>query len=347
MKNLIFPSKLHYGIDALNSVFDIDYGSVLILSDNLTFIRSAAVSKIKQKFDSMMTKTNLIVCDSEEDLFDRAYSYADSEIPDAVIAAGDGKTLDCAAAVAKLTGIKLICLVGTVPGALCEYDTLDVFLYKTMPDVCILDPCFITYASSDKIAYEAAAMMNLAAESYMKASDVYIRKTACEAFCEIYRNILPSYTGEISAREKLLEGMYAAYTAYINSYDYAWESPSYRLGQFFSKWGIPKLSSIALASSYFAESFFDGDYERFCSLAHSARASRQKELAAIALKDSVMRIKAKLSIPSVIKSFGVNEQDFIASCADVPDEDKDLYYRCYYGSFMIVKNNEISGAKQK
>lgn len=347
MKNMIFPSKLYCGIDAVNSVFDIDYGSVMILSDNLTFIRSAAVSKIKQKFDTMLTKTNLIVSDNEGDLFDRAYSYADSEIPDAIIAAGDGKTLDCAAAVAKLTGVKLICLVGTAPGALCEYDTLDVFLYKTMPEVCILDPCFITYAASDKIAYEAMAMLNLAAESYMKASDIYIRKTAGEAFCEIYHNIIPSYTGEISAREKLLEGMYAAYTAYINSYDYAWESSSYRLGQFFSKWGIPKLSSIALASSYFAENFFDGDYERFRSLAHAAGVSRQKELAAIALKDSIIRIKAKLTIPSVIKNFGISEQDFLASCADLPDEDKDLYFRCYYGSFMIVKENEISGAKQK
>ena len=83
--------------------------------------------------------------------------------------------------------------------------------------------------------------------------------------------------------------------------------------------------------------FFDDDYERFRSLAHIVGSSRQKELAAIALKDSVMRIKAKLTIPSVIKNFGINEQDFLASCTDLPDEDKDLYFRCYYGSFMIVK----------
>lgn len=154
MMNLQFPSEVYCGMDSLEKIFNNDYSGVLIISDGNIAHKTGTLAKLKNDFESLMTKTQLIISDDAQTLFQKANRYADLATPDIIIAIGDGKTLDCAAALSKLTGIPFAAIPEASPTALFEYNTLDVFLYKKFPKMCILNPDFILMSDSMKIAYE-------------------------------------------------------------------------------------------------------------------------------------------------------------------------------------------------
>ncbi len=338
MLSLQLPGEIHSGIDALEKIFDKDYESVLIISDGKLSQQSGALLKLRRKFDAMMTGNEAIISDNAQELFDRAKKYADSHIPEAIIAVGDGKTLDCGSAVSKLCGIPLISVIETLPCALCEFETLDLFLYKNAPDICIADPSFISLADSSKIAYEALGMSCLALESAVTCPDRYISSVASKAFYEIMRNILPSFRGEISARENLCSAMLAAYTAYINSFEYSWQSAAFRTASFFSQWNSDRIGILAVSAVNLAEYFCENYSDSYFALAQSFDLTPLDEIASSYLTGEIRRIQASMSVPFAVRHFMPDENDFDSACAGLSDTDRDLALRCYYGNITFIKS---------
>lgn len=338
MLSLQLPGEIHSGIDALEKIFDRDYENVLIISDSGLSQRSGALLKLRRKFNAVMTRNEVIISDNAQELFDRAKKYADSHIPEAIITVGDGKTLDCGSAVSKLCGIPLISVVETLPCALSEFDTLDMFLYKKAPDICIADPSFISLADSSKIAYEALGMSCLALESAVVSSDRYISSVGGRAFYEIMKNILPAFRGEISARENLCCAMLAAYTAYINSFEYSWQSAAFRTASFFSQWNSDRIGILAASAVNLAEYFSENFTESYSALARSFDITPLDEIASSYLTGEIRRIQASMSVPFAVKHFLPDESGFGSACNGLSDEDRDLIMRCYYGNITFIRS---------
>lgn len=333
-----FPQKIYSGIDSTEKIFDKDYESVLIISDGILSHRSGTLLKLKRKFDSTFTRCEIIISEKADELFDNAKRYAESHLPEAIIAIGDGKTLDCGCAVSKLCDIPFVCVVETLPSALTEFDTLDLFLYKNSPDICILDPVFITNSDSAKTAYEALGTACLALECATLCKSRYIKSLALKSFCEIYKNILPAYRGEISARENLCYAMYTAHTAFLNSFEYSWESISFRISSFFSKWNSEKISSLAVCITSISEYLYENNPEDFSIIAKTLQLTPLKEIASSFLIEEIRRIQATLSIPFALRNFMINEEEFLKSCSELSEEDRDIAGRCFYGSATFIKS---------
>ena len=338
MSRLQFPHRLYSGMAAFENIFNEDYESVLIISDGNLSGKSGALIKLKRKFDSLLTRAEVIVSDDSQELFSQAKKYCDVHIPEALIAMGDGKTLDCGRAVSGLCEIPLVCVIETVPCSLTEYNTQDMFLYKNSADICIIDPMFINISDSSKIAYEALGTACLALESAVCGKNRYITAVAAKAFYEIYKNIMPAYRGEISARENLVSAMYASYTAYINSFDYSWQSASFRIAEFFSKWNSEKISTLAVCITALSEYLNENFSEKFSAFSGGLKLTPLEEISPVFLIDEIRRIQATVSVPFALKNFLIDESDFAACCDEHSQEDRDLFYRCFYGKISFIKS---------
>ncbi|MBQ7595326.1 MAG: iron-containing alcohol dehydrogenase [Clostridia bacterium] len=342
MYSLFFPHEVYCGIDSLDKIFSKDYSQVLIISDSEPFAVFSAAQQIHSSFNSILTEAQLITSQNPENLFKQAYAYANKEMPECVIAVGSGFVQDCAAAVSRITETPYISVVSTAPTHLYEYNTLDVFLYKKMPDICILDPVFITNADSLSLAYDALGMMTLALEAAICADERFVIALAQKAFIEIYRNIMPAFRGEISARENLCGAMYGAYTAYVNSGNYSWESAAYRTASFFSDFSGSKLRVLAVCIPYLSEHYCEIKPQSFARLAMFAEPDAQKEIAAQMLLKNIRRIQATLAFPSSMKNYSVKETDFLVFSESLSVEEKDFYFQCYYGNVNFVKKDTIN-----
>lgn len=342
MNSLLFPREVFCGIDTLKNIFNNDYADVLIISGSEDYAFCSVCEKLQKEFESRFVKTKLITAKNPLDLFNPAYSYANVEMPECIIAVGSGCVQDCAAAVSRIAEIPYISIIGTSPTQLCEYNTLDVFLYKKLPDVCVIDPVFVTCADSLSLAYESLGMMTLALEAGVLAGDRFVCSAAKNAFVEIYRNIMPAFRGEISARENLCGAMYAAYVAYINSGEYSWQSPAYRTASFFNDFSGSKLSTLAVCITYLTEHYCELKPAEFACLAQLAEPDASKEKSVQTLKKNIRRIQATLAFPSSMKNYPVNERDFLICGDNIPVEEKDFYFKCYYGNVSFVKKETIN-----
>ncbi len=342
MYSLFFPHEIYCGTGALDKVFGKDYSQVLIISDSGPFSAFYAAQEICNSFRSIMTGAELMASQNPESLFKMAYAYANREMPESVIAVGSGFVQDCAAAISRITEIPYVSVVSTAPTHLYEYNTLDIFLYKKMPEICIIDPRFITNADSLGLAYDALGMMTLALEAAVCADDRFVRFTAQKAFAEIYRSIMPAFRGEISARENLCSAMYGAYVSYVNSGNYSWESAAYRTASFFSDSYGAKLHVLAVCITYLAEHFSEILPQRFSRLAEAAEPDVQKSAAAQQLLKNIRRIQATLAFPSSMKNFTVKESGCPVFSDSLSVEEKDFYFQCYYGNVKFVKKDTIN-----
>ncbi len=333
-----FPQILICGMDSLEKLFDEDYESVLIISDNKLSQRTGTLLKIKRKFDSVFTRNEIIISENANEVFEKGKAYLKANSVERIIAIGDGKILDCGKALSSICDVALICIVENLPGSLSDYDTLDSFLYRKSPDKVIIDPSFINLTDSAEIAYNALGTACLALEAYIMCPDRFISETGKKAFCEIIKHIMPAYRGEISARENLCNALFHAYNSYLNSFDYSWQSVSYRTAQFFSKWNDNKISILAVCITGIAQFLYDNYTEKFTLLADELKPTPVNENKSESLIDEIRKIQATLSIPYAVKNLSLNTEEFINSASCVSEEDRDLFYRCCFGNITFIKN---------
>ncbi len=309
MSLIQMPEIMYTGMDSLSKILDLSYKNVLIIADTQscknTNVTQILLSKAKEK----QLNCHTVINDSCVSIFSAVQEKLMEYTPEILIAAGDGKVLDCACAISSLIEIPFATIPCVAPTALCDSDCIDAFLLKKLPSICVLEPEMIIKANSCKIAYEGLAMLVLAGESMKNAQSRYVRSLAKKAFSEIQSNLFAAYTGEISARESLLEAMHWAYACYVNSYEFSWESPAYRYCDFFALFDVDKLSLLATSCVQLLESAVDDND----------------------VLQTVRGIRARLSVPRAAKDLGIDESEFLTRIDEISDEDKETFSLGYYG----------------
>lgn len=334
------PEYIYTGMDAVGRVFDNNYKSLLVMVDPDTQKTSATLPALFQKAHKHSVRAELVVCDNPDTLFSLTQEKLADITPELIVAAGDGKTADCAMAVSSMSGIPYCTVPRVAPTALWESDNIEAHLSRRVPSVCVLDPEMIVGAHSAKIAYEGLGMLTLCAESCIRARSRYIKAMAQTAFCRIYENLFDAFRGEISARENLLEGMYWAYISFVNSHDFSWESPCYRLCDFFHSFDIDGLSLLAVSGVQIIKSLYQKEEEALQELAQKLKIIFRPELSGILLVEKIRQLRARMSVPSCIKNIGVEEERFLLLADELGEEDKRMFFDCYYSDYFNCRFEE-------
>lgn len=336
------PESIYTGIDSINHIFDKENKKILIISsvdiENATNI----LPSVLQKAEKHGVNADLMVSDNPSEIFSAIEEKLLTETPEIIVAVGDGKIIDCIMTVSSVSGIPYYAVPQVAPTVLWETDRAEAFVTRKIPLVCILDPEAITRSNSVKIAYEGLGMLAICAESFLYANDRYIKLVAKTAFVQILNNLFDAFKGEISARENLLEGMYGAYIAYVNSHGFLWESPCYRLCDFFKQFDIDNLSLLAVSCLQLIENIYAEKTELFDELAGETVFMRRSEHPAIDLVEKIRKIRAGMFVPSCIKNLGVQEDWFLRLSVEIGEEDRELFSKCYYSeNAPLAKTKQV------
>ncbi len=335
MAILQLPEYIYTGMDSICKILDLQYKNIMIVADNDVSKNTSVLEILLSKAQSRMIKTDVVINDNCISIFTQVQEKLVENTPEIIIAVGDGKIIDCVSAISSVSEIPFVAIPQVAPTALWDSDCVDAFLNKKVPSVCVLDPEMILYANSAKIAYEGLGMLTLCAESFLLSSDRFIKTLAKMAFSQIYGNLFASFTGEISARENLLEGMYWAYISYINSYEYSWESPSYRLCDFFERFSLDALSLLAVSSVQIIGHVYNQHESELSELAQGLGVTKQDELSAMYLLQRLRQLRAKMSVPSAVRNIGADEKQFLKMSEELGEEDKELFFNCFYGEKLL------------
>ncbi|MBQ8227602.1 MAG: iron-containing alcohol dehydrogenase [Clostridia bacterium] len=338
MAVLQLPEYIYTGMDSINRIFDNNFKKLLIISNKEIEMTTITLPAFLQKAQKHSVKADVLVEKNPYELFSAVQEKLIDETPELIVAVGDGKTIDCAMAVSSMSGIPYCAVPESAPTSLWESDYVEALLNRKIPLMCVLDPDMIIGANSVGLAYEGLGMLALCAESFLKSGCRYIKSAAKTAFKQIYDNLFDAYKGEIAARENLLEGMYWAHIAFINSHDFSWESPCYRLCDFFKSFGIDSLSLLAVSCVQVIKSIYAENEPALHELACEVNASQQQELSSICLTEKIRQIRAKMFVPSCVKNLGADESRFLILLQDIGEEDRRLFFDCYYSEYSAFLN---------
>ncbi len=329
MSVLQLPEYIYTGMDSACKILDLQYKNVLIAADSGVSQNTDIIKILEAKAACCKIKVNTIICDSCLSFFDKVQEKLMEDPPEIIIVAGNGKAIDCISAISSITQIPFASIPMCAPTALWDSDCVDAFLNKKVPKICVLDPEMISSANSAGIAYEGLGMLTLSAESYLYAPDRYIKNLAKTAFLQIYDNLFSAFKGEISARENLLEAMYWAYLAYINSYEYSWESGCYRLCDFFEQFDIDALSILAVSCVGITETVYKDNENELINL--SKELGTAKTNGADYCIECIRKLRAQMSVPMSVKNLGADERKFHELCKEAGEDDARLFSLVYYG----------------
>lgn len=334
------PEYIYTGLDAIGRVFDNNYKNLLVIADTHTQKSSAILPAIFQKAQKHSVRAELVVGDNPEVLFSLVQEKLVDITPELIVAVGDGRIADCTMAVSSMSGIAYCVIPQVAPTALWESDNIEAQLSRRVPSVCILDPDMIVGTHSSKIAYEGLGMLALCAESFVFAENRYIKAIAETSFCQIYENLFDAFRGEISARENLLEGLYWAHISFVNSHIFSWESPCYRLCDFFRESEIDELSLLAVSCVQIIKNICQKDESALQKLAQKLKITPQTELSCLLLVEKIRHLRARMSVPSCIKNIGADEEQFMRLVDELGEEDKQMFFDCYYSDYFNCRPEE-------
>ncbi len=335
------PGFIYTGMESLLKIFEAESKKILIFADTNVAYKTKILDVISKKAEKHGVRADFLTEDNPDFLLAQTRDILADDTPEIIVAVGSGKVIDCAAAVSCVSGIPFYAVPRTAPTALWESDEIETILNRKIPSVCILDPDMIISADSGSIAYEGLGMLTLCAEGYARASDRVIKSVAETAFLQIYNNLFDSYNSEISARENLLEGMYWGYLSYVNSYSFSWESPCYRLCEFFKNSQVDSMSLLAVSCVQIFENILACDKNTFNGIAREINSKICEDEQGGFIVDKIRQLRAKLSVPLCVRNLGVDEDEFLSALNQISEEDKTLFEKCFYNNFGYKRNNTV------
>lgn len=341
MAVLQLPEWIYSGLDSIGGIFEPEWRKMLVIADSTVNFSSSVFEVISQKAQKHNVMADFLMVEDHTVLTDEIQEKLMEEIPEVLVAVGDGRTIDRVAAASALSGIPYYAVPQCAPTALWSEDEIEVILTRRMPFGYILDPDMIVGTNSVKIAYEGLGMLTLCAESCLKAGNRYIRALARKAFIQIATNLFSAYKGEISAREDLLEAMGWAHIAYTNSFSFSWESPCYRLCEFFKPFGVDSLSILAVSGVQLIKRIFTNDIDELDKIAGEMIAEDVTVINGDRLIEKIRRLRAKMSVPSCIKNINISEAVFLKMADETNEEDRILFTECFYGDFFTKNDDTV------
>ena len=266
--------------------------------------------------------------------------------PDWIIAMGGGSPIDAAKAMwikyeypectfedmCKVFGLPKLrrkahfCAVSSTSGTATEVTAFSIITdyskgikypiadFEITPDVAIVDPELAETMPKKLVAHTGMDAMTHAIEAYVSTANCdFTDPLAIHAIEMIMKDLVPSYNGDMVARDRMHNAQCLAGMAFSNALLGIVHSMAHKTGAAFSTGHIPHGCANAIYLPYVIRynAKDDAARARYAEIARflGMQGASDEELTE-ALCKQIEAYDAKLDIPATLKAFGVEEKEF-------------------------------------
>jgi alcohol dehydrogenase class IV len=226
--------------------------------------------------------------------------------------------------------------------------------FEITPDIAIVDSELVEKLPAEQIAYTGMDALTHAIEAYVSTlHGVYTDPLAVQAIEMVFDYLLPSYKGNMEAREQMHNAQCLAGMAFSNALLGIVHSMAHKTGAAFSTGHIPHGCANAMYLPYVIRYNAKDPVaaSRYASVARKIGLEGNSEKALInRLCEKIEETNAKLQIPQTLQAFGIKEDEFLEKVAGIAERavgdactgsnprtitpvEMELLFRCiYYGT---------------
>jgi len=195
--------------------------------------------------------------------------------------------------------------------------------FNITPDVAIVDPELAETMPKSLTAYTGMDALTHAIEAYVStANGPFTDSLALRAIEMIKDNLMASYEGDKTARAQMHYAQCLAGMAFSNALLGIVHSMAHKTGAAFSTGHITHGLANAMYLPYVikynsADETAAKRYEEICDFINITGSSREEKIQN--LRDMIIEMDHKLSIPTTLKEFGINRDEFEEKIAAISE----------------------------
>ena len=334
MEEFSCKTKIISGKGSVNWLKTLGAGRLLLVSDPY-FAENGTAQKIMDLSGAEKTEIfSKVKPDPTVELVAEGAVLLKAFQPDAVVALGGGSAMDCAKAMVYFAGVKVqFVAIPTTSGSGSEVTDFAVLTNggvkyplvdeKLRPDVAILDSALLEKLPKGLVADTGFDVIAHAVEGFVATgSGAFSDGLGVRAFCLALENLLPSFRGDLAAREKMHEASTMAGLCFTHGGLGLCHALSHALG---GALHLPhgRLNAILLPAVVAHNARVCG--AKYAYLANAAGIPGSVETLAVRnLKNTLIRLRRELGLPKDLKEAGADlnllersREDIIkAACAD-------------------------------
>ena len=316
-----FSCKTHIisGAGALAQIKKLKPERFFIVSDPF-FAENGTAEKLSSLSGAAETKVfSKVKPDPSVELVAEGALELQAFAPDTVAAMGGGSAMDCAKAMVHFSGVQArLVAIPTTSGSGSEVTDFAVLTHNEgkyplvdaalRPDVAILDSDLLEKLPKPLIADTGFDVLAHALEGYVATKgDGFSEALGAKAFCMAMENLLPSYKGDLSAREKMHEAATMAGLCFTHAGLGLCHAVSHALG---GALHLPhgRLNAILLPAVVRCNT--EDCRDNYAKLARLAGIPGVSDtIAARNLKTALCRLRKELGLPKSLQEAGVSARD--------------------------------------
>ncbi len=192
--------------------------------------------------------------------------------------------------------------------------------FNITPDVAIVDPTLAETMPPKLVAHTGMDALTHAIEAYVSTMHApFTDPLALRAIQMVFDNIIPSYNGDMTAREQMHYAQCMAGMAFSNALLGIVHSMAHKTGAAFSTGHIPHGCANAIYLPYVVKFNKKAALDRYAQIARFIGIEGSDEECTAALCAKIDEYNVALNIPKTLKDFGINEDEFKEKIASISE----------------------------
>ena len=192
--------------------------------------------------------------------------------------------------------------------------------FNITPDVAIVDPTLAETMPPKLVAHTGMDALTHAIEAYVSTMHApFTDPLALRAIQMVFDNIIPSYNGDMAAREQMHYAQCMAGMAFSNALLGIVHSMAHKTGAAFSTGHIPHGCANAIYLPYVIKFNKKAALDRYAQIARFIGIEGSDEECTAALCAKIDEYNVALNIPKTLKDFGINEDEFKEKIASISE----------------------------
>lgn len=191
--------------------------------------------------------------------------------------------------------------------------------FNITPDVAILDPTIAETMPKQLTAHTGMDALTHAIEAYVSTlHSPFTDPLALKAIQMVFDYLIPSWQGDMNAREQMHYAQCLAGMAFSNALLGITHSMAHKTGAAFSTGHIPHGEANAIYLPYVIKFNARKAASRYAEIARFAGLPGNSEAGLVyALCDKIEEMNRKLEIPNSLQAFGIDEAEFKGKVHDI------------------------------
>lgn len=356
MMRFTLPRDMYYGKGALEDLKNLSGKKAIVVSGGSSMRKGGFLDKIETYLKEAGMEVKFfegVEPDPSVETVMKGAAAMQEFQPDWIVAIGGGSPIDAAKAMwafyehpdttfddliipfnfPKLRTKTHFCAIPTTSGTATEVTAFSVITdyskgikypladFEITPDVAILDPVLVESLPAKQVAYTGMDALTHAIEAYVSTLNSPFTDPLAIKAIEMVLDYLPaSYNGNQDAREQMHYAQCLAGQSFSNALLGIVHSMAHKTGAAFSTGHIPHGCANAIYLPYVIRynAHEPEAMRRYADIARRVGLGGTSEEAQVnALCEKIKEFNSRLNIPSTLKEFGIDEEEFKSKVAEI------------------------------